>query len=591
MNDMKTKVKTIKIKIDDYEITVPEGTTILEAAEKIGINIPTLCYHPNLSLLGACRVCIVEVKGLDAYLTACSTKAWEGMEIKTNSPEIRQARRDIIELILDNHPTDCQTCERCGNCELQNLAYSLGVREKFFEGEKKHFPIDARSKSVIRVPEKCILCGRCVRVCAEVQGVYNLSQHGRGFYTQVMPAHGSAMDDSVCIQCGQCIMVCPVAAFVEQSHTEKVWSALANPKKHVVVQTAPSIRAAIGEGFGLEPGTPATGKMITALRLLGFDAIFDTNFGADLTIVEEATEFVKRLRRKEKLPLLTSCSPGWINFLEKFYPELIPYASTCKSPMSMTSTLAKTYYAEKKGIDPKDIFMVAVMPCVAKKFEADRDEHKSPEGYPYTDAVLTTRELIWMIKCYGIDMKDLPEGDFDNPLGESSGGADIFGTTGGVMEAALRMAYEVLTGSPPEKMEFTEVRAVEGLRESEINIGNFTINVAVANGLTNAKSVLNRVLNGEKEYHIIEIMACPGGCIGGGGQPYPPKGYHFLDPELLAKRAQALYKIDQSKKIRSSNHNLSIQKLYREYLGAPGGERAHQLLHTHYHPRLPRGIR
>lgn len=586
-----TEVKMINIKIDDREISVPEGTTVMEAAEKIGIQIPRLCYHPDLSLQGSCRVCIVEVKGFDFYMTSCSTKVWEGMEIKTNSPEIRQARRDIVELILDNHPQDCQTCERDGNCELQNLSYSLGVRERLFSGERKHFPEDTRSKSVVRVPEKCILCGRCVRVCAEVQGVYNLSQHGRGFYTQVMPAHGSAMDESVCIQCGQCIMVCPVAAFIEQSHTERVWNALADSKKHVVIQTAPSIRAAIGEGFGMEPGTPATGKMVTALRLLGFDAIFDTNFGADLTIVEEATEFLKRIQKKERLPLLTSCSPGWVNFLEKFYPEMIPYASTCRSPMSMTSVLLKTYYAEKMKKDPKDIFVVAVMPCVAKKFEADRDEHKMPKGIPYTDAVLTTRELIWMIKCYGIDLKDLPDSDFDNPLGESSGAADIFGTTGGVMEAALRMACEVLTGLPPEKMEFTDVRAVEGLRETEVKFGNYKINVAVSNGLTNAKTILNRIISGEKQYHIVEIMACPGGCIGGGGQPYPPEGYHFLDPELLAKRAQALYKIDSNKKIRSSNHNPSIQQIYKEFLGAPGSERAHQLLHTHYHPRLPRGIR
>lgn len=592
MNKQKaTEVKMINIKIDDREVSVPEGTTVMEAAEKIGIQVPRLCYHPDLSLQGSCRVCIVEVKGFDFYMTSCSTKVWEGMEIKTNSPEIRRARRDIVELLLDNHPQDCQTCERDGNCELQNLSYSLGVRERLFSGERKHFPEDKRSKSVVRVPEKCILCGRCVRVCAEVQGVYNLSQHGRGFNTQVMPAHGSAMDESVCIQCGQCIMVCPVAAFIEQSHTEKVWNALSDPNKHVVIQTAPSIRAAIGEGFGMEPGTPATGKMVTALRLLGFDAIFDTNFGADLTIVEEATEFLKRIQKKERLPLLTSCSPGWVNFLEKFYPEMIPYASTCKSPMSMTSTLLKTYYAEKMKKDPKDIFVVAVMPCVAKKFEADRDEHKMADGIPYTDAVLTTRELIWMIKCYGIDLKDLPDSDFDNPLGESSGAADIFGTTGGVMEAALRMACEVLTGLPPEKMEFTDVRAVEGLRETEVKFGNYKINVAVSNGLTNAKTILNKIISGEKQYHIVEIMACPGGCIGGGGQPYPPEGYHFLDPELLAKRAQALYKIDSDKKIRSSNHNPSIQQIYKEFLGAPGSERAHQLLHTHYHPRLPRGIR
>ncbi len=589
--DKQNEAKMIKIKIDGKEVSVPEGTTIMEASEKIGIQIPRLCYHPDLSLQGSCRVCIVEVKGFDFYMTSCSTKVWEGMEIKTNSPEIRQARRDIVELLLDNHPQDCQTCERDGNCELQNLSYSLGVRERLFSGERKHFSEDKKSKSVVRVPEKCILCGRCVRVCAEVQGVYNLSQHGRGFYTQVMPAHASAMDESVCIQCGQCIMVCPVAAFVEQSHTERVWNALADSKKHVVIQTAPSIRAAIGEGFGMEPGTPATGKMVTATRLLGFDGIFDTNFGADLTIVEEATEFVRRMQRKERLPLLTSCSPGWINFLEKFYPEMIPYASTCRSPMSMTSVLLKTYYAEKIKKDPKDIFVVAVMPCVAKKFEADRDEHKMPDGTPYTDAVLTTRELIWMIKCYGIDLRDLPDSDFDDPLGESSGAADIFGTTGGVMEAALRMACEVLTGLPPEKMEFTDVRAVEGLRETEVVFGKYKVNVAVSNGLTNAKTILNRIIKGEKQYHIVEIMACPGGCIGGGGQPYPPKGYHFLDPELLAKRAQALYTIDSSKKVRSSNHNPSIKQIYKEFLGAPGSERAHQFLHTHYHPRLPRGIR
>ncbi|HOV33155.1 MAG TPA: NADH-dependent [FeFe] hydrogenase, group A6 [Candidatus Hydrogenedens sp.] len=586
-----TEVKTVNIKIDDSVLSVPEGITIMEAAERIGIEIPRLCFHPDLSLQGSCRVCVVEVKGFDFYMTACSTKVWDGMEIKTNSPEIRQARRDIVELLLDNHPQDCQTCERDGNCELQNLAYSLGVRERLFSGERKQFPKDTRSKSVVRVPEKCVLCGRCVRVCAEVQGVYNLSQHGRGFNTQVMPAHGSAMDESVCIQCGQCIMVCPVAAFVEQSHTDKVWEALADPKKHVVVQTAPSIRAAIGEGFGMEPGTPATGKMITALRLLGFDGVFDTNFGADLTIVEEAHEFIKRLQKKERLPILTSCSPGWINFLEKFYPELIPYASTCRSPMGMTSVLLKTYYAEKTGKDPKDIYVVGVMPCVAKKFEADRDEHKMPDGTPYTDAVLTTRELIWMIKCYGIDMRDLPNGEFDNPLGESSGAADIFGTTGGVMEATLRMACEVLTGLPPEKMEFTDVRAVEGLRETEVKFGEYKLNVAVANGLTNAKTILNKIISGEKQFHIVEVMACPGGCIGGGGQPYPPKGYHFLDPELLAKRAQALYTIDESKKIRSSNHNPSIKQVYKDFLEAPGSDRAHQFLHTHYHPRLPRGIR
>lgn len=587
MNDQ----EKVNIIIDGVPLSAPAGSTIMEAAEIMGIRIPRLCYHPDLSLAGSCRVCLVEVKGIDFFMASCSVKIWEGMEIQTNSPEIRQARRDIVELLLDNHTKDCQTCERDGRCELQKLAYSLGVRERLFEGERKSFPPDASSRSVVRVPEKCILCGRCVRVCAEVQGVNNLSQHGRGFHTVVSPAHGAKMDDSVCIQCGQCINACPTAAFIEKSYTEEVWRALADPAKHVVVHTAPSIRAAIGEGFGMPPGTPATGKMITALRRLGFDAVFDTNFGADLTVVEESTEFIHRFQKNERLPLLTSCSPGWISFMEKFYPELIPNASSCRSPMGMLSVLLKTYYAQKTGKRPEDIYVVAVMPCVAKKFEAQRPEHAMEDGVPYTDAVLTTRELIWMIKCYGIDMAGLPDGEFDHPLGESSGAADIFGATGGVMEAALRMAAEVVTGTPPANIEFTDVRAVEGLRECEVSFGGITLNVGVANGLTNAKMLLDQVVRGEKQFHIIEIMACPGGCIGGGGQPYPPEGYRILDRRLLAARAKALYNIDSGKALRSSNHNPAIQELYREFLGTPGGELAHRLLHTHYAPRLPRGIR
>ncbi len=584
--------KMINLIIDETPISVPEGATIMDAAEKkLGIRIPRLCYHPDLSLAGSCRVCVVEVKGVDFLMASCSVKVWEGMEVVTNSPEIRQARRDILELLLDNHPKDCQTCERDGNCELQNLAYSLGVRERLFEGVRKRRPVEASSRSVVRNAEKCILCGRCVRVCAEVQGIHNLSQHGRGFETEVMPAHGAKMDDSVCIQCGQCINVCPTAAFVEQNVTEAVWAALNDPTKTVVVQTAPSIRAALGEGFGLKPGTPVTGQMVTALRRLGFEAVFDTNFTADLTIVEEAEEFVRRFQAGERLPLLTSCSPGWINFLERFYPELIPNASSCRSPMAMLSALLKHYYAEKEGIAPQDLFVVAVMPCVAKKFEAARPEFRMDDGTPETDAVITTRELIWMIKCYGIDLINLPEDVFDNPFGESSGAADIFGTTGGVMEAALRSAVERLTGAPPEALEFTEVRAVEGLRERELRVGDLALNIGVANGLTNAKRLLDKVVNGEKEFHLIEVMACPGGCIGGGGQPYPPQGYRFLDRRLLAARAKALYAIDSGKELRSSIRNPQIQTLYKDYLGEPGGEKAHQLLHTHYAPRLPRGIR
>ena len=586
---MAKRNKKISLTIDETLIQVDEGTTIMHAAEQLGIRIPRLCYHPDLSLAGSCRVCIVDVKGMGYYMAACSSEVWEGMVVETNSPEIRQARRDIVELLLDNHPMDCQTCERDGRCELQNLAYSMGVRARHFEGRRKRFPIELSSHSVVRDSEKCVLCGRCVRVCAEIQGVHNLSQHGRGFHTVVAPAHLANMDESVCIQCGQCINVCPTAAFVEKRGAGPVWDALADPKMHVVVQTAPSIRAAIGEGFGLAPGTPATGQMVTALRRLGFERVFDTDFGADLTIVEEAHEFLTRLK-DGPLPMITSCSPGWISFLEKFYPELIPHASTCRSPMMMLSVLAKTYYAEQAGIDPKNIFMVAVMPCVAKKFEARRPEHFTSDGTPYTDAVLTTRELIWMIKCYGIQFANLPLGEFDNPLGTASGAGDIFGTTGGVMEATLRAASELVTGRPADRLDFTEVRAVEGLRETYVAIGEHNIHIGVANGLTNAKILLDKVKSGKEPFHIIEVMACPGGCIGGGGQPYPPEGVKVLDPDLLRRRAGALYSIDAGKKLRKSYENPAIDEVYGSYLGGPGTEKAHELLHTHYQARQPRGI-
>jgi iron only hydrogenase large subunit-like protein len=429
------------------------------------------------------------------------------------------------------------------------------------------------------------------------------------------------MDESVCIQCGQCINVCPTAAFLEKRGAGPVWEAIANPEMHVVVQTAPSIRAAIGEGFGLPVGTPATGQMITALRRLGFDRVFDTNFGADLTIIEEAHELLTRLKyagqgtgdggwgtgeRNPKspspeppasrppspgpLPMITSCSPGWISFLEKFYPELIPHASTCRSPMSMLSVLAKTYYAEKTGIDPKKIFMVAVMPCVAKKFEARRPEHLMADGTPYTDAVLTTRELIWMIKCYGINFTGLPPGEFDNPLGTASGAGDIFGITGGVMEATLRAASELVTGKPADRLEFTEIRGVRGLRETYVAIGEHNIHVGVANGLTNAKILLDKVKAGE-QFHVIEVMACPGGCCGGGGQPYPPEGVKVLDADWLFRRGDALYQIDNGKTLRKSYENPAIEEVYSSFLGGPGTEKAHELLHTHYHAREPRGIR
>ncbi|MBN1892542.1 MAG: iron hydrogenase small subunit [Clostridiales bacterium] len=600
-------MKNINLTVDDNPLSVPEGTTIMKAAETIGVYVPRLCYVPDLGIEGACRICIVEVEGYDNYLTACSTKVEEGMKVKTNSPVIRQARRDLVELILDNHPMDCQTCERDGNCELQDLAYSLGVRERLFAGQRKHFEVDNSSFSVVRNSDKCILCYRCIRVCAEVQGVTNLGQMNRGVNTVVGPAHLVAMKDSVCINCGQCINVCPTAAFLEKSATDEVWAVLADPKKHVVAQIAPSIRATIGEGFGEAPGTAETGRTVTALRRLGFDAVFDTNFGADLTIVEESEEFISRLKHNgilagdvkedEKkthplvLPMFTSCSPGWVSFMEHFYPEMIPHMSSCRSPMSMQSIILKTFYARKTGIDPKDICVVAIMPCTAKKYEMRRPELYDESGSPYTDAVLTTRELVWMIKAYGIDFMQLHEEEFDNPLGSSTGAADIFGTTGGVMEAALRTAAEKITGEPLDELNFYDVRAVTGYKEASVNIAGIEVNIAVVNGLNNAKKILEKVKSGEKQYHLIELMACPGGCIGGGGQPYPADGRYVLNREVLEKRAASLYKIDAEKKIRKSHDNPYIQQLYQQFLQHPGSEIAHELLHTTYEPKEPRGIK
>jgi len=585
-----TSEKKVTLWIDGVKVTVPEKTTILEAAASINIDVPSLCYHPDLSVIGACRVCVVEVEGQRNPVASCSFPVAEGMKVKTSSSLLRRLRRDVVELILDNHPMDCQACTRNGTCELQKLSYDLGVRERLFEGERKHYAID-KSSPVHRNPDKCILCGRCIRVCDEVQGVHNLNVQHRGFRNVVAPAHEENMIDSVCIHCGQCVNVCPTAAFTEQDATESVFEALSNPDLHVVVHTAPAIRATVGEGFGFRPGTPVTGKLVTALRRAGFHKVFDTNFGADLTIVEESNEFISRIQKKERLPLITSCSPGWVNFMERFYPELIPLTSTCKSPMSMLSTLLKTYYAQQIGIDPKNIFVVAVMPCTAKKFEAKRAEHVAPWGKPYTDAVLTTRELIWMLKCLGVDFHSLEDGLFDSPLGVSSGAADIFGATGGVMEAALRTAYEKITGKELDSLDFNEVRGVEGVKETSVQINGTSINIGVANGLQNAKNLLDRVASGEKEYHIIEIMACPGGCVAGGGQPYPPRGMHVLDPELARLRAKALYSIDGSKSLRKSHENPAIELLYENFLGAPNSHVCHELLHTHYEPKYPRGVK
>lgn len=585
-------MKQINITIDGIQVTAKEGSTIMEAADSIGAHIPRLCYHPFLSTEGACRICVVEVEGANTFIPACASNIREGMVIKTNSPEIRQTRRDLVELMLDNHPRACLTCERDGNCELQNLSYKLGVRERLFKGERKHFEVENHSTAVVRDSEKCILCARCVRVCSEIQGVNNLSQMYRGFDTVVTPAFEANMDDSVCIQCGQCINVCPTAAFIEKDSTEDVWKAINDPHLHVVVQTAPAIRAAVNEGFHMEFDPSIPGKLVTALRRLGFDAVFDTNFSADLTIVEESTEFLQRFEKGEKLPIITSCSPGWVKYMEHFYPELIQHMSSCKSPMQMMSTLAKTYYAKQKGIDPESIYMVAVMPCTAKKYEAERPEHFNEKGHPYTDKVITTRELIWMLKAYGLDFKHLSEDEYDSPMGYSTGAGDIFGTTGGVMEATLRTAYEKVTGKKIEKLDFKDVRAVEGLKEASIELGGTTLNVAVANGISNATQILDKIKSGEKQYHIVEIMACPGGCIGGGGQPHQmvEEFSYPLDKEILNKRREAIYMIDKNKKLRTSHDNPFILKLYDEFLGEPGGETAHELLHTKYFERYPEGV-
>jgi len=584
-----SSAKLINLSIDDTALTVAEGTTIMSAAETIGIHIPRLCYHPCLSLAGSCRVCIVEVEGMPYNLASCSVTVAEGMRVKTNSSRIRQDRRDIVELLLDNHPRDCQICERDGHCELQNIAYTMGVRERLFAGTRKRFAIDASSRAVVRNPEKCILCGRCVRVCAEIQGVSNLSQQGRGFTTFVAPAHAVPMDQSVCIQCGQCINACPVAAFLEQKHVDAVYAAIDDPQRLVIAQTAPSIRAAIGEGFGLD-GQALTGKMISALRRLGVDKIFDTDLGADLTIIEESSEFLQRLANGGPLPMFTSCSPGWINFLEKFYPGLIAHASSCRSPMTMLSTLTKTYFAETAGIDPAKIFMVAIMPCVAKKFEAARPELQL-NNQPLTDAVLTTRELIWMLKGNGIKFADLPDSQFDNPLGQSTGAGDIFGVTGGVMEASLRTACEKITGKPCDQLDYENVRGVVGAREAEIVFGKQRFHIGIANGLQNAKKFLDQIERGQSKLQLIEIMACPSGCSGGGGQPYPPYGQMVLNPEILAQRGRALYSIDAGKSLRRSHENPQLKQIYADYLGEVHSPKAQDLLHTCYSAQLPRGIR
>jgi iron-only hydrogenase group A len=569
----------ISLTIDGFKVEVEEGATILEAARQAKVHIPTLCYLPEVQAIGACRVCLVEIEGNRTLQAACVFAAAQGLVVYTNTEKVRKARKFSVEMLLSNHPFECLTCVRNLNCELQSLASELGIREVRFNGDTSSGRIDESSPSIRRDQNKCILCRRCVTVCQDIQSVTALYLQGRGFNTRVEPAFDRDINDVACTNCGQCSLVCPVGAITEKEYIKEVWDALNDPTKFTVIQDAPAVRAALGEEFGYPPGTLVTGKMLAAARKLGFDRIFDTNFAADLTILEEGSELLKRVSEGGTLPLITSCSPGWIKFIEHFYPEMLPNLSTCKSPHQMLGALTKTYYAKKMGIDPKDMVVVSVMPCTAKKFECQRPEMNS-SGYQDVDYVLTTRELAKMIKQAGIDFENLADGSYDDPMGEYTGAATIFGATGGVMEAALRTAYELVTGKTLENVEFTAVRGLEGIKEAVIPVeGIGDVRVAVSHGLGNARKLLERVKEGKVQYHFIEVMACPGGCVGGGGQPIP------VNNDVRTRRAQALYAEDCALTLRKSHESPSVKKLYEEFLGAPLGEKSHHLLHTHYTPR------
>ena len=566
----------VTLTINDKKVKVDSGTTILEAAKLLDINIPTLCHlklHDNVeNNPGSCRVCMVEVVGRKNLAPACSTPVADGMVVKTNSIWAIKSRRTIVELLLSDHPQDCLLCEKNTYCELQQLAADMAIREMKYEGEMSTFPIDRSSHSIVRDLNKCILCRRCETVCNKVQTVSVLSAIDRGFETVVSPAFGDNMLDTNCTFCGQCVSVCPTGALTTVINTSKVWDALNNRKKYVIVQTAPAVRAALGEAFGIEAGNAVTGKMVAALKALGFDKVFDTNFAADLTIMEEAAELMDRIKNGGRLPMLTSCCPGWINFFEHEFSDLWDIPSSCKSPQQMFGAVAKSYYAEKMHIKPEDIIVVSVMPCIAKKYEAAR-----PEMGNDVDIVITTRELAKMIKEAGISFNDLKDEEFDSILGESTGAAVIFGVTGGVMEAALRTAYEWITEESLDDVDFKVVRGLHGIKEATIKIKDKEIKAAIASGLGNARKLLNKIRNGEANYEIIEIMACPGGCIDGGGQPLIQGNY-----EILNKRMDAIYEEDRNKPIRKSHENPAIKKIYEEFLGEPNSPLAHKLLHTKY---------
>ena len=573
----------INLTINGKNVEVSEATTVLDAARSLNINIPTLC-HMDLhdikfvNKLASCRVCLVEDLDKGKFIPSCATFVKEGMNIRTDSQEVIKARRTIVELLLSDHPNDCLKCAKNLNCQLQKLAHDLNIREIKYTGEMRNLPIDDNSYSLVRDPNKCILCRRCETMCNTVQTVGALAEVGRGFNTHVGSTFNRSMFETTCTFCGQCLSVCPTGALTEKSNIKEVWKLLESDK-HLIVQVAPAVRVALGEMFGRKPGESVEGEMVTALRNLGFDKVFDTNFAADLTIMEEANEFVQRLNGEGKLPILTSCCPGWVNFMEQQFSDLIDIPSSCKSPHEMFGAIAKTYYAEKIGKKPEDIKVVSIMPCISKKYEAKRDELEN-EGYSDVDIVLTTRELGAMIKEAGIDFNKLEKSDFDNPMGESTGAGDIFGTSGGVIEATIRTAYDTITGEELEKVEFEDLRGLKGIKQAKVDINGREIKIAVANGLGNTRRLLEKLRNKEIELDAIEVMACPGGCIGGGGQPY-----HNGKISILKERSRGLYQIDENKKLRKSYQNPYIKKLYQEYLGEVGSEKAKELLHTSYKAR------
>ena len=575
----------LNIKINDVDVQVKEGTTILQACEKINIHIPTLC-HLDMHSLGFvnseanCRVCMVELAHNHKLVPACNTLVKDKMEIRTDTPRVIRTRRTNIELLLSNHPTDCLVCERNGNCELQDLAVLANIKDIRFKGERKIFEPDTSSFSIIRDPNKCILCKRCETMCTNVQSVGTLTSIDRGFETVVGTQYHKPMIDTNCVFCGQCLSVCPTGALTEVNNVRKVYKALNDEEKVVLVQTAPAVRVALGEEVGMEVGSVVTGKMVTALRKIGFDYVFDTDFAADLTTMEEAYEFVDRFKKQENLPILTSCCPSWVKFIEHNFPDMLNIPSTCKSPHEMFGSVAKTYFAEKIGVDPRNIVVVSVMPCVAKKYESARPELGLTEDISDVDYVISTRELAHMIKEYSLDFPNLEDSEFDDPLGESSGAGVIFGSSGGVLEAAVRTAYNMLTGDDLEQLEFKELKEMRGIKESSIEILGKEVKVAVASGLANARRLLESIRDGKAHYEIIEIMACPGGCIGGAGQPLLRGNVSKLE-----KRMNAIHKEDRDKPIRRSYENKSIKKIYDEYLDAPGSEKAHHLLHTEYSSR------